>query len=152
MKQISMLALILVWLLAGCSYSSTDLSKSIPLETQSVSEEKTVSKEDVIQIFTNVKDHKDCIVTDCVVAEDSAYGLGNGTVQLSLISRETGIVYDYMVEYSCEGADSNFKVTSTERSQCAIPSASTTAEIPSKGGEDNICLVFVFDKYKNKME
>ncbi|MDD2498488.1 MAG: hypothetical protein PHY90_10245 [Desulfitobacteriaceae bacterium] len=162
MKQISMLALILVWLLAGCSYSRTDLSKPTSPETQSVSEEKTVSKEDVIQIFTNAKDHRDCIVTDCVVAEDSAYGLigvvqytnidgnpcclafikdswscpigldadnstcitndsvltyiGNGTVQLSLISRETGIVYDYMVEYSCEGADSNFKVTSTERS------------------------------------
>ena len=52
------------------------------------------------------------------IANDSVLTyIGNGTVQLSLISRETGIVYDYMVEYSCEGADSNFKVTSTERNE-----------------------------------
>jgi len=129
--------------------------------TSVASVNNTLTKEEVIKIFSNENGNENCIVTDCVIAEDLVYGLigvvqytnkdgnpcnlafvkddwsypvgldannifvidqksiltyaGNGLVNLSLENSESGVVYDFTVQYSHEGATTNFKISSSER-------------------------------------
>ena len=164
MKKVALpiLCFLICLLFVACGSDNAILLPSVSQQRSSAIVAKdTITKEDVVQIFSDEESNKDCIVTDCVVAIDLAYGLtgivqytdkegnpsclafvkdswshpvkldaentlaiaddsvltyvGNGIVSLSLANRESGTVYDYTVEYSCEGANTNFKMSSIER-------------------------------------
>jgi hypothetical protein len=70
-------------LLAGCNLATAPSPSSATTETaitsvassKSVASEKDYTTEDVIQCFYNLEYSKGCTVTDCVLANDSAYDL-----------------------------------------------------------------------------
>ncbi|ABX43602.1 hypothetical protein [Lachnoclostridium phytofermentans] len=79
--------LALLLLVNGCLFivacSNNIVEKPSENSTESVLptiQEQSMSKENVISIFTSEEKNRNCTVTDCVVTKDSAYGL-NGIVQ-----------------------------------------------------------------------
>ncbi|MFY9174878.1 MAG: hypothetical protein WAO24_06000 [Peptococcia bacterium] len=86
MLKVIMPCILICLFLSACqkSYINAPATDRLEISTQSDvssdSEEKALTKEQVIQIFMNEKDNSNCVITDCVVAEDMAYGL-TGVVQ-----------------------------------------------------------------------
>lgn len=85
--KVTLLCILLCLLLSACqkkdvSNPATDIVDNSPeLDASSESViEKALTKEQIMQIFMNEKRNSNCIITDCVVAEDMAYGL-TGVVQ-----------------------------------------------------------------------
>ena len=78
MLKVIMPCILICLFLSACqkSYINAPATDRLEISTQSDvssdSEEKALTKEQVIQIFMNEKDNSNCVITDCVVAEDMA--------------------------------------------------------------------------------
>jgi len=64
-------------LLAGCGDNAADLEQQDQALTgqDDKQEENKITTADVLAVFEAEEENKDCVVTDCVVAPDGAYGL-----------------------------------------------------------------------------
>lgn len=85
--KVTLFCIVVCIFLSACQKSDTNTPATDRVETSSKPDapsdsvtEKALTKEQVMLIFKNEKDNSNCVITDCVVAEDMAYGL-TGVVQ-----------------------------------------------------------------------
>lgn len=85
--KVTLLCIVVCLFLSACQKNDTNTPETDRVEISSKPDtpsnsviEKALDKEQVMQNFTNEKDNSNRVITDCVVAEDMAYGL-TGVVQ-----------------------------------------------------------------------
>jgi len=85
--KVTLLCVVVFLFLSACQESNTNIPATDRVETSLKPDthsdsftEKALTKEQVMMIFTNEKGNSNCVITDCAVAEDMAYGL-TGVVQ-----------------------------------------------------------------------
>ena len=70
-RAVTMLLCCIVWLLAVACTDKTPSKTTTPSSTA----EDTISETQIMQIFSNDAEYQNRTVTDCVVADDAAFGL-----------------------------------------------------------------------------